>query len=156
MVDHKTTLYIATLASDYKEGWAYAYEDQLMKLLETLRKWKERKVGRELLFVSSGINQRRLEKNEWFLRKNLLSNPQSYEKDYCFTHHDWIGIRSYGNVIIGKNNQNSQNLNLSMYLTLSDEINPPYNDKIYGGSDYLFLEKINCCGKCPATTATKA
>ena len=137
MVDHKTTLYIATLASDYKEGWAYAYEDQLMKLLETLRKWKERKVGRELLFiggdlhmcghteiyyrkkpfarqfVSSGINQRRLEKNEWFLRKNLLSNPQSYEKDYCFTHHDWIGIRSYGNVIIGKNNQNSQNLNLS-------------------------------------------
>ena len=48
MVDHKTTLYIATLASDYKEGWAYAYEDQLMKLLETLRKWKERKVGREL------------------------------------------------------------------------------------------------------------
>jgi len=57
MVDHKTTLYIATLASDYKEGWAYAYEDQLMKLLETLRKWKERKVGRELrkrlLFYSS-------------------------------------------------------------------------------------------------------
>lgn len=112
---------------DFQEHWSYSSIPYLVKLLDLLREWKERRNGRELTivggdvhlggmtdvfykkkpifqqFVSSAINGKAKSK----IGQAILSLAQKMGKitdDYTVIHHSWIRQNNYGILNMSKKN----------------------------------------------------
>jgi len=138
---------VGIVMEDMKENWAYAYEDELITLLDIVRTWKDEKVGRQLLFVggdvhlagytevfykkqplgrqlvSTGINQVKLASCEILaIKAGIYLNDALSGNEYTYVHHDWVGQKNYGTVKFQRSILRSNETDITMFLTVSDSV----------------------------------
>ena len=137
---------------DMKENWGYAYEGELLQFLDYLVVWKNKKPGRQIVFVggdlhlagysevsyqkqilgrqliTSGINQVKFAACETMINACIGAASPDKFGDYKYIHHNWLGVKNYGTLSFKQSILDSTKLEVSMYLTLSDSV-----DKITQG-----------------------